>query len=73
MPIPARRPPTIAQKRHACTYNTNMVLDGGEGGQHKLPVPAHVPAFAPLAHKPALARLRISKESIQADVQLSAA
>jgi hypothetical protein len=51
----------LCRKRHACKYNTHMVLDGGEDGHTELPVPAYVHAFAPLAHKRALARLRLSK------------
>jgi hypothetical protein len=66
----------LCRKRHACQYNTHMVQDGCEDGHAELPVPAHVPAFAPLAHKRALARLRlISKAPIlsQTNVQLGMA
>jgi hypothetical protein len=38
----------VCLKRHACKHNTYVVLDGGEAGHAKLPVPAYVPAFARL-------------------------
>jgi hypothetical protein len=50
-----------------------MVLDGGEDGHAEMPVPAYVHAFALLAHKRALARLRLSKAAIQTNVQLDVA
>jgi hypothetical protein len=53
--------------------NTHMVLDGGEDGHAELPVPAYVHAFGPLAHKWALACLRLSKAPIQSNVQLDVA
>jgi hypothetical protein len=40
----------LCRKRHACKYNTHMVLDGGEDGHAELPVPVYVHALAPLAH-----------------------
>jgi hypothetical protein len=63
----------LCPKRHACKYNTHMVLDGGEDGHAELPVPAYMYGFAPLAHSgpwPAcgLARWPFRPTSSQLDV-----
>ena len=59
-------------KRHFCKYATHMML-GGAGAEHdQLPRPAYVDALAPLAHKQALARLRLSSAPIQTNMQRSA-
>ena len=50
--------------RHFCKYATYMV-QGGNGAVHdQLPLPAYVPAVAPLAHKRALAQMRLSSAPI---------
>ena len=56
--------------RHSCKYATHMVLGGPEAEHTQLPVPAYVYAFAPLARKRALARLRLSSAPIQTNTQL---
>lgn len=59
------------EHRHSCKYATHMVL-GGAGAEHdQLPCPAYVTAFAPLAHKHALARLRLSSAPIHTNTQRS--
>jgi hypothetical protein len=51
--------------RHFCKYATHMV-QGGSGAAHdQLPLPAYVHAMAPLAHKRALAQLRLNAAPIQ--------
>ena len=56
--------------RHSCKYATHMVLGGPEAEHTQLPIPAYVYAFAPLARKRALARLRLSSAPIQTNTQL---
>jgi hypothetical protein len=56
--------------RHSCKYNANMFWGGGEGGHDTLPIPAYVPALAPLSRKRAPARLRLSKAPIQTNLHL---
>ncbi len=45
---------------------------GGRGAEHdRLPSPAYIAALVPLAHKQALARLRLSSAPIQTNMQRS--
>jgi hypothetical protein len=58
-------------KRHFCKYANHMML-GGRGAEHdRLPSPAYIAALVPLAHKQALARLRLSSAPIQTNMQRS--
>jgi hypothetical protein len=67
--LPIETEPVVGVARRAFCG----LMDGGEDGHAELPVPAYMPAFAPPAHKRALARLRLSKAPIHANVQLSVA
>jgi hypothetical protein len=51
--------------RHSCKYATHMCKGGAAAEFEELPLPAYVSAVAPLAHKRALARLRLSSAPIQ--------
>jgi hypothetical protein len=51
--------------RHSCKYATHMCKGSAAVEFDELPLPAYVSAVAPLAHKRALARLRLSSAPIQ--------
>ncbi len=60
----------IAPIGHLCKYANHMML-GGRGAEHdQLTSPAYIAALVPpLAHKQALARLRLSSAPIQTNMQ----